>query len=43
MPTVMIVGASRGIGLELTRQYAEARWPRGRFYQRDGGLKLGMY
>ena len=26
MPTVMIVGASRGIGLELARQYAEAGW-----------------
>jgi NAD(P)-dependent dehydrogenase (short-subunit alcohol dehydrogenase family) len=26
MPTVMIVGASRGIGLELARQYAQARW-----------------
>ena len=26
MPTVMIIGASRGIGLELARQYAEAGW-----------------
>lgn len=26
MPTVMIIGASRGIGLELTRQYAAAGW-----------------
>lgn len=26
MPTVMIVGASRGIGLELARQYAHAGW-----------------
>ena len=26
MPTVMIVGASRGIGLELAKQYAQARW-----------------
>lgn len=26
MPTVMIVGASRGIGLELARQYATAGW-----------------
>ena len=26
MPTVMIVGASRGIGLELARQYAAAGW-----------------
>lgn len=26
MPTVMIVGASRGIGLELARQYADAGW-----------------
>ncbi len=26
MPTAMIVGASRGIGLELARQYAHARW-----------------
>jgi NAD(P)-dependent dehydrogenase (short-subunit alcohol dehydrogenase family) len=26
MPTAMIVGASRGIGLELARQYAERGW-----------------
>jgi len=26
MPTVMIVGASRGIGLELARQYAQDGW-----------------
>src|SRR5688500_3975827 len=26
MPTVMIIGASRGIGLELARQYAVAGW-----------------
>lgn len=26
MPTVMIIGASRGIGLELARQYAAAEW-----------------
>lgn len=26
MPTVMIIGASRGIGLELARQYARAGW-----------------
>ena len=26
MPTVMIIGASRGIGLEFARQYAEAGW-----------------
>ena len=26
MPTVMIIGASRGIGLELARQYANAGW-----------------
>lgn len=26
MPTVMIIGASRGIGLELARQYAEDGW-----------------
>jgi NAD(P)-dependent dehydrogenase (short-subunit alcohol dehydrogenase family) len=26
MPTVMIIGASRGIGLELARQYAAAGW-----------------
>ena len=26
MPTAMIIGASRGIGLELTRQYAAAGW-----------------
>lgn len=26
MPTVMIIGASRGIGLELARQYACAGW-----------------
>ncbi len=26
MPTVMIIGASRGIGLELARQYATAGW-----------------
>jgi NAD(P)-dependent dehydrogenase (short-subunit alcohol dehydrogenase family) len=26
MPTVMIIGASRGIGLELARQYAAADW-----------------
>ncbi len=26
MPTVMIIGASRGIGLELARQYASAGW-----------------
>jgi NAD(P)-dependent dehydrogenase (short-subunit alcohol dehydrogenase family) len=26
MPTVMIIGASRGIGLELVRQYAAAGW-----------------
>ncbi len=26
MPSVMVIGASRGIGLELARQYAEAGW-----------------
>lgn len=26
MPDVMVVGASRGIGLELARQYAQAGW-----------------
>src|SRR4030095_3703287 len=26
MPTVMIIGASRGIGLELARQYAKDGW-----------------
>jgi NAD(P)-dependent dehydrogenase (short-subunit alcohol dehydrogenase family) len=26
MPTAMIIGASRGIGLELARQYAAAGW-----------------
>src|SRR5919201_2441139 len=26
MPTVMIIGASRGIGLEFARQYATAGW-----------------
>jgi NAD(P)-dependent dehydrogenase (short-subunit alcohol dehydrogenase family) len=26
MPTVAIIGASRGIGLELARQYADAGW-----------------
>ena len=26
MPTALIVGASRGIGLELARQYADAGW-----------------
>jgi NAD(P)-dependent dehydrogenase (short-subunit alcohol dehydrogenase family) len=26
MPTAMIIGASRGIGLELARQYATAAW-----------------
>ena len=26
MSTVMIIGASRGIGLELARQYANAGW-----------------
>ena len=26
MPTVMIIGASRGIGLEFARQYAEVGW-----------------
>src|ERR687885_300655 len=26
MPTVMIIGASRGIGLELARQYAADGW-----------------
>jgi NAD(P)-dependent dehydrogenase (short-subunit alcohol dehydrogenase family) len=26
MPTVMIIGASRGIGLELARQYATDGW-----------------
>ena len=26
MPTVMIIGASRGIGLELARQYAQDGW-----------------
>ncbi len=26
MPSVMVIGASRGIGLELARQYADAGW-----------------
>jgi NAD(P)-dependent dehydrogenase (short-subunit alcohol dehydrogenase family) len=26
MPTVMVIGASRGIGLEVVRQYAAAGW-----------------
>jgi NAD(P)-dependent dehydrogenase (short-subunit alcohol dehydrogenase family) len=26
MPTVMVIGASRGLGLELVRQYAAADW-----------------
>ncbi|NNE86065.1 MAG: SDR family NAD(P)-dependent oxidoreductase [Alphaproteobacteria bacterium] len=26
MPSVMVIGASRGIGLELARQYGEAGW-----------------
>lgn len=26
MPTILITGANRGIGLELTRQYAADGW-----------------
>src|SRR4051812_42788996 len=26
MPSVLITGANRGLGLELTRQYSAARW-----------------
>ncbi|HNK06660.1 MAG TPA: SDR family NAD(P)-dependent oxidoreductase, partial [Giesbergeria sp.] len=26
MPTVLVIGASRGIGLELVRQYAAEGW-----------------
>ena len=26
MPTVLITGANRGLGLEFTRQYADDKW-----------------
>lgn len=42
MPTVMIAGASRGIGLEFARQYAKAGWrtiATGRAPERDEALR----
>jgi NAD(P)-dependent dehydrogenase (short-subunit alcohol dehydrogenase family) len=38
MPTVLITGAARGLGLELARQYAQDRW-RVMGTVRDGDLK----
>jgi NAD(P)-dependent dehydrogenase (short-subunit alcohol dehydrogenase family) len=39
MPTILITGASRGLGRELARQYAEERWRViGTVRDRDAGL-----
>lgn len=36
MPSVLIIGASRGIGLELARQYAQAGWDVHATYREKG-------
>jgi len=42
MPSVLIVGASRGIGLEFARQYAQAGWDVHATYRAQGSVLEGV-